>query len=112
MLCRVIVVIAFYVLSAQPILCAEEKPAKPVGSWATEGGDAFVWWKLNADGTLNGSWRDEHGAYDFDGDYSVAKDGVLFGRFSKLLARDPDLPKKGDLFSFEFKIAKDTLTIT
>jgi hypothetical protein len=71
-----------------------------------------VWFKLNTDGTLNGGWRDEQSAIDFEGDYSVTKDGVLFGRFSKLLARDPDLPKKGDLFSFEFKIAEDTLTIT
>ena len=115
MLRWVIVGIAFYVFSVQPILTAEEeKPAKPVGRWSTEGkgGDAIVWFKLNADGTLSGGWRDGQGAYDFEGDYSVTKDGILFGRFSKLSARDPDLPKKGDLFSFQFKSAKDTLTIT
>src|SRR5262249_18444213 len=108
----VIVGIAFYLFSVQPILIAEEKPAKPVGRWSTKGGDALVWFKVNSDGTLSGGWRDGQGAYDFEGDYSVTKDGVLFGRFSKLLARDPDLPKEGDLFSFQFKIAKDTITIT
>jgi hypothetical protein len=114
MLRSAIVGIAFYVFSVQPILTAGEKPTKPLGKWSNEGkgGDAILFFNLNADGTLTGGWRDEHGAYDFEGDYSVTKDGVLFGRFSKLLARDPGLPKAGDLFSFQYKIAKDTITIT
>src|SRR5262249_26093428 len=102
MLRWVIVGIAFYLFSVQPILTAEEeKPAKPVGRWSTEGkgGDAIVWFKLNSDGTLSGGWRDGQGAYDFEGDYSVTK-WSPFRKVQQAFGQKPRPSEKGRFVFF------------
>ena len=45
-------------------------------------------------------------------DYSVTKDGILFGRISKIEAGGDNGPKPGILFSFRYAVKDGTLTIS
>jgi hypothetical protein len=46
-------------------------------------------------------------------DYGVSKDGVLFGRIAKVEKKGTNEgPTEGELFSFQFTVAGDKLTIS
>jgi hypothetical protein len=85
---------------------------KPLGSWKRKAGDFTVTFTVKDDAircvVVNGD-----NVIDVQSDYAVTKDGILFGRMSKVTKKGTnDGPSDGDLFSFQFKVDKDTLTVS
>jgi hypothetical protein len=85
---------------------------KPLGSWKRKAGDFTITFNIKEDAirvvVVNGE-----NAIDVQSDYGVTKDGVLFGRISKVTKKGiTEGPSDGDLFSLQFKIDKDTLTLS
>jgi len=108
--------LAAFALAANAVAAdKDDKKAddRPLGTWARKlPNDVVVTFKIEADKmvcevvTPNGESVTAHGAY------GVA-DGVLFGVINKVEKKGTDGgPNKGELFGFNFKLAKDTLTIS
>ncbi len=83
---------------------------KPIGTWKRTAGDHSITFTIKGD-TLRVVMKGGDNVVEVDADYGVSKDGVLFGRISKG-AKEGEGPSEGDLFSFRFKIAKETLTLS
>ena len=99
------------VVSATP--AADEKDAgkkKPLGTWKRTAGDNSITFTIRGD-TLHSVLKAGANTLEIDADYGVSKDGVLFGRISKVKKKG-DGPSEGDLFSFRFKTDNDTLTVS
>jgi hypothetical protein len=92
---------------------ADEKgsgKSKPVGIWKRTAGDHSITFTIKGD-TLQVIVKSGDRTMEFDADYGVSKDHVLFARISKA-KKEGDGPCEGDLFSFQFKVEKDTLTVS
>jgi hypothetical protein len=100
---------------------AKEKSAKkkkeagvkrPVGTWTRSDGDRSVSFKINK-ANLRCTLTEGDKSLVVDADYGVSRDGVLFGRISKVEKKGVEGgPEEGMLFSFHFSRKGDTLTIS
>jgi hypothetical protein len=106
----VTVVVALVVVAAAG---AADAPAKkPIGTWARGLGENKVTFQFKADSLTcvitNGS-----ATLEVEADYGVTKDGVIYGIITKAERKGVDGgPEKGELFSFQVKIDKETITIS
>jgi hypothetical protein len=104
--------LALTLVCAAPLAAADEAK-KPLGTWTKKEGEVTITFQIKADGmhvTLKG---DGDRKMEVDSDYGLSKDGVLFGRVSKITRSGLEGgPDEGDLFSFRFKIDKDKLTLS
>ena len=80
------------------------------GSWKRTAGDNFITFTFKGN-TLHAVMKAGDNPMEVDADYGVSKDGVLFGRISKV-KKEGEGPSEGDLFSFRFRIDGNTLTLT
>jgi hypothetical protein len=102
--------LALTLVCAMPLAAADEVK-KPTGTWTKKAGEITVTFTIKGDG-LTVSLKGD-GKIEATADYGVSKDGVLFGRISKVTKEGIDGgPEEGDLFSFRFKVEKDKLTIS
>jgi hypothetical protein len=110
---RLIMALGIVVLLGSVLLAAEDekgKAKKPVGTWKRTVGDNSVTFEIQAD-TLKCTIGLSGNSIEVEADYSVSKDGVLFGRISKVTKKGTDGgPSEGDLFSFKVAVDKDTMT--
>jgi hypothetical protein len=83
---------------------------KPVGTWKRTVGDHAITFQIKGD-SLQVILKGGENVKEIDADYGVSKDGVLFGRISKV-KQEGDGPSEGDLFSFRFKIDNHTMTVS
>src|SRR5438477_1041041 len=103
--------LALTLACAVPAAAADEVK-KPVGTWLKKDGERAVTFQIKADGMHVVLKAGEDQKVEVDADYGVTKDGVLFGRISKVMKPGGEGPEEGDLFSFHFKVEKDKLVIT
>ncbi len=97
-------------LAAMALPAGETSAKKLLGTWSRTKDDATVHFKFQPDG-LHFFSESALGKLDLEVDYGVSKDGkVLFGRIRTV--KEGLGPVKGDLLSFGFTIAGDTLNIT
>jgi hypothetical protein len=102
-------------LTAAPLLAADPpaKKTKPVGAWVRETGDWKLTFDIKADDTLTVKLSNGTVSFQIQADYGVTKDGTLFGYLTGIKKVGEDNgPSEGDMFSFRFKIDKDTLTLS
>ncbi len=103
--------LALTLLCAAPLAAADEVK-KPLGTWSKTEGDMTLTFHVKADGmtfVMKGGDR----KIEVAADYGTSKDGVLFGRVSKVTRENADGgPEEGDLFSFRFKVEKDKMTVS
>lgn len=101
------------VLLVGTTLPAQDKTAaKPLGTWVKDLGDAKVTFQLKAD-ALHCIIAGGGITLTIDADYGVAKDGVIFGRISRVDRQGTDVgPTVGELFSFKYAVKKDVMTIS
>jgi hypothetical protein len=93
---------------------ADEKESgrkKPVGTWKRTVGDHAITFRIKGD-ALQAVLKGGDNIIEIDADYGVSKDGVLFGRVSKVKKEGDNGPSEGDLFSFRFKITGSTMTLS
>ena len=101
-------------LLLSPQLTAQDKqgPARPVGSWAREQDGVTVRFTFT-DARMKCAIEAGGLHLDVDADYAVSKDGVLFGRVTKVDRKGTEAgPAAGDLFSFKYAVKKKTLAIS
>ena len=93
-------------------LPAQEKTVKkPVGTWIKDVGDAKVTFQFKAD-QLHCVIAGGGITLTVEADYGVSKDGVIFGRISRVDRQGTDVgPTVGELFSFKYALKKDVLTL-
>ncbi len=103
-------VLALVVVGAVPLAAADE-PKKPVGTWIKKQDEHTVTFHIKADGMRVILKGDGDRKIEADIDYGLTKDGILFGRISKVTPGGNG-PEEGDLFSFRFKIEKDKLVLS
>jgi hypothetical protein len=104
--------LALTLACAVPAATADEVKKPPVGTWTKKEGDRTVTFQIKADGmrvVLKGEGDQK---IEVDADYGVTKDGVLFGRISKVAKPGGEGPEEGELFSFRFKVEKDKLILS
>jgi hypothetical protein len=90
----------------------ETKAKKPIGTWSRMVGDFEVAFQIKED-TLKFTMSGMGLAMDVDADYAMSKDGVIFGRISKVDKKGLDAgPSVGDLFTFKFATKDGKLTIS
>ncbi len=103
--------LALAVLCAAP-LAAADQAKKPVGTWTKTEGDLTLTFDIKADGltfVMKGGDR----KIEVTADYGVTKDGIAFGRVSKVTRENTEGgPEEGDLFSFRYKVEKDKMTVS
>jgi hypothetical protein len=90
---------------------ADDKAKKPIGKWTRTVGDASVTFDITADKlvcTLKGGG----GSLKAEATYEVDKDGLLKGKLTKVESEGIEGPQEGDKFSFKFKIADGTMTLS
>jgi hypothetical protein len=92
---------------------AQEKTVKkPLGIWIKDQGDAKVTFDLKAEQLyciISGGGI----TLTIEADYGVSKDGVVFGRISRVDRQGTDVgPSVGELFSFKYALKKDVMTIS
>jgi hypothetical protein len=80
------------------------------GAWKHTVGDNSITFRFKGN-TLHAMVKTSDNSMEVDADYGVSKDGVLFGRISKV-KKEGDGPSEGDLFSFRFRIDGNTLTVS
>jgi uncharacterized protein (DUF2147 family) len=101
---------AFVVLAAT--IAAEEKANKPLGTWTREAGEAKITFAIKAE-KLTVTIHTPNGELVTDASYEVTKDGELKGKLTKIekneLGANLD---EGHTFSFKYKIADGTMTIS
>jgi hypothetical protein len=110
-----------FVLLCGAVLAAQDAPAgkkketeapRPVGKWTREAGDAKAEFHIHKS-TLKCVITNGEKTITCDADYSVTKDGVLYGRVNKVEKKGIDnSPEVGALFSFRFALKDGTLTIS
>ncbi len=97
-------------LSALTLSAGETSAKKPVGKWARTKDDTTIKFHFTAD-TLHFVSEGGLGKLELEADYAISKDGkVLFGRIRTV--KEGGGPGKGDLFSFDYSVKGDTMTIT
>jgi hypothetical protein len=83
---------------------------KPLGTWIKEG-DATITFTFEAD-TLKCKLDLSGVVISVDADYGMSKDGVIFGRMTKVTKDGDAGPSVGDLFTLHFTVKDSTLTIS
>jgi hypothetical protein len=98
----------------------KDKPAKkkevdvkrPLGVWTRTDGDRKIVFEIHKTHLLCKLTDGDRSATAY-ADYGVTRDGVLFGRISKVEKKGGEQgPEPGMLFSFRFSRKGDTLTIS
>lgn len=110
---RALVVLALAFVGTMPA-GADDKAAakKPCGVWKKTAGDNTLTLDIKPD-SLKFTLAIGDNTIETEADYSVTKDGVLFGRLNKVAKKGAgDGPEEGALFSFRFTVDKDTLTLS
>jgi hypothetical protein len=96
-------------------LLAEAEPAagkKPLGTWKRTVGDATLTFEFKTD-NLHCILSAGGNTIEMDADYGMSKDGVLFGRISKVEKKGTnDGPSEGELFSFKVSVENETLMLS
>jgi hypothetical protein len=103
------------VLVCVPLAPAADKAAvkKPTGVWVKKVNDATVTFTIEDDAMTCELLGGDGNSITAHGAYGVTEDGVLFGIITKVDKKGTnDGPEKGDLFSFQVKVDKDTLTLS
>ncbi len=101
------------VLASVPLASAAEKAKKPTGAWTHTLNDATVTFTFEHDALQCDFSKTDGEAIHVEAAYGVTADGLLFGVVTKVEKKGTDAgPEKGDLFSFEYKIEKDELTLS
>ena len=100
-------------LLAGAALGGGDAPAKkPLGVWVRTAGDNRVEFHIKAD-RLRTVLAVQGARLEVDADYGVSKDGVLFGRVSKVESQGVDNPPPvGHLFSFRYALKDGGLTVS
>jgi hypothetical protein len=112
MLRGMLVTLIMVVLAAAPGSSQEKSPARPIGTWVKDQGDAKITFKMSAD-TFQCIISGGGVTLTVEGDYGVSKDGVIFGRISRVDRQGTDVgPMVGELFSFKYAIKKDVMTLS
>src|SRR5438270_3352486 len=101
----------FFVVSLANADTGKASTKKPLGKWKHTAGDNSVTFDFQADSlrvivSINGN------AIEADADYSISKDGFVFGRIHKVKKAGDEGPSEGDLFSFKYNVEKDTMTLS
>jgi hypothetical protein len=101
----------FLLVTATP--GADDKGTKKAlaGTWTRTVGEHTITFIFKGD-TLHTVLKNGDQTAEIDADYGLSKEGVLFGRISKVSNEGGDGPSKGDLFSFRFEIDDNTLTVS
>ena len=102
------------VLSAVLVAPAAEKAdkaKKPTGAWTRTVNDIVITFTFQED-TLQVQVTKSDDTVTANAAYSVTDEGVVFGVITKVEKKGGDGPEKGDLFSFQYKIDKDVLTLS
>lgn len=113
MACVKTVALAVLLVLVQVTQGADERAGSKknlAGTWKRTLGENSVTFTFQGD-TLHTVVTANGNTMEVDADYGVSKDGVLFGRISKV-KKDDNGPSEGDLFSFRFKIDNETLTLS
>jgi hypothetical protein len=106
------VAVVVVVFTAASLPGGDKKISKPVGTWARSAGDLEVKFQIKDD-TLKCTLSGMGLTLDIDADYAMSKDGVIFGRISKVDKKGADVgPNVGDLFTFKFAVKDNVLTIS
>ncbi len=104
------------VLASVPLASAAEKgekAKKPTGAWTHTVNDCTVTFTFKHDALQCDVTKTDGEALQIETAYGVTADGLLFGVVTKVEKKGADAgPEKGDLFSFEYKIDKDELTLS
>jgi hypothetical protein len=91
---------------------AEDKVAKPIGTWVRENGDNKVTFAITKD-KLTATLHTGNGDLVIQTTYEVDKDNVLKTKITKVDKNDIGAQiEEGHTFSFKFKIADGTMTVT
>jgi hypothetical protein len=86
--------------------------AKYLGTWKRTAGDHTLTFEIKP-GVMHVVVAANGNTIEADVDYAITKDGVLFGRISKVIKRGADDgPSEGDLFSFKLALDKDRLLVS
>ena len=94
-------------------LAAAEPAKKPVGTFTKKEGDISITFAIKADGMIVTIKGEGDRKIETTADYGLSKDGVLFGRISKIKKEGVEGgPEEGDLFSLRYKVEKDKLVIS
>ncbi len=89
-----------------------EAARKPLGTWAKTSDNVTITFEIKPD-LMRCTVTQGDNTVEVDADYGVSKDGVLFGRVSKVKkSSDGSGASEGDLFSFHYKVDKDKLMLT
>jgi len=84
---------------------------KLIGTWKRTAGENSITFMIKGN-TLHTVLKAGGNTMEIDADYGVSKDGVLFGRISKVNKKEGEGPSEGDLFSFRFTIDNNKLTVS
>jgi hypothetical protein len=104
--------VAVVLCAAASLPAGDTKTKRPVGTWTRSVGDFSVTFSFETD-TLKCILAGAGVTLDIDADYSMSKDGVIFGRISKVDKKGACVgPNVGDLFTFRFAVKGDTLTLS
>ncbi len=104
------------VLASVPLASAAEKAEKakkPTGAWTHTVNDCTVTFTFEHNALQCDITKTDGEAVHIETAYGVTPDDLLFGVVTKVEKKGTDAgPEKGDLFSFEYKIEKDELTLS
>jgi len=107
-----ITIAALVLVVATVSALAEDKVAKPIGTWVREAGEAKVTFAIEKD-KLTGTVHTQNGDLVVEASYEATKDGELKAKVTKVVKNDVGGQiEEGHKFSFKFKIADGTLTIS
>jgi len=111
MVSRRIAVAMLAALALASSTSAEDTVKKPLGTWERKVGDHTLQMQVKAD-QLVFKIAEGGRAIEVSADYGITKTGTLFGVVTKVkLEGTNDGPAEGHLFSFQFTVDKDTLTL-
>ena len=102
------------VLAFVPFTPAAEKATKAkklTGAWTRTVNDVTITFTFHDD-TLEVHLAKNDGDVNVHAAYAVTGDGLLFGVLTEVEKKGGEGPEKGDLFSFQYKLEKDVMTIS
>jgi hypothetical protein len=89
-----------------------EKAKKPVGAWTRTVNDFTITFTFEEDTLVVELNKSSGEAVTVQASYGATADGLIFGVINKVEKKGNDGPEKGDLFSFQYKLEKDTMTLS